>query len=146
MGYYFKTGHVAVDQIMNRALNRLDLTAAQSHIIGYLSHTEGAPCAREVETFFQLSHSTVSGLLSRMEAQGFIAIRPDSEDRRVKRIYLLEKGLSCAKQIESSIQQTESQALQGFTPVEKEIFLDLLLRATDNLNREAQSNHSQREE
>lgn len=131
---------------MNHALNELDLTSAQGHIMGYLIHAKGAPCARDLESFFQLSHPTVSGLLSRMEAKGFIEIRPDPDDRRVKRIYPLERGMSCAKRIGESIQDIECHMVQGFTEEEQALFVDLLRRAAENLNQKVQSIHSQREE
>lgn len=131
---------------MNRELNELDLTSSQGHIIGFLTHSAEAPCARDLERFFRLSHPTVSGLLGRMEAKGFVEIRPDPDDRRVKRIYPLERGMSCAKRIDESIQDIESQLIQGFTPEEQAQFLDLLQRAVENLTQKAQTFHTQREE
>lgn len=124
---------------MNRELNELGLTSAQGHVMGYLTHSSEAPCARDLEGFFQLSHPTVSGLLSRMEAKGFIEIRPDPDDRRVKRIYPLEKGMSCSKRIDECVQDIEAQLVYGFSDEEKVVFLDLLQRAADNLNQKVQA-------
>lgn len=146
MGHYFKVLRVLSDQTMNRTLNELDLTHAQGQIIGYLSHTNGVPCARDLEAEFGLSHPTVSGLLSRMEAKGFISVRPDAKDRRVKRIYLEEKGASCSKQIHSFIQENDRRMLQGFTAQEEELFRMFLQRAVNNLSEFAQIKCPKREE
>lgn len=128
---------------MNRELTQLELTSAQSHIIGYLSHRTEPPCARDLEDFFNLSHPTVSGLLSRMEAKAFIELRPDPQDRRVKRIYLQEKGLACSKRIEELINENEKLIVRGFTPGEEKQFHDFLRRAAENLGSKAHESQPQ---
>lgn len=134
MGYFFKTLVLSLEGRMNRQLQELDLTSAQGHIIGYLAHSERPPCARDLEQFFTLSHPTVSGLLSRMEAKGFVAVTPDPDDRRVKRIRLLEKGMACSRRIEASVKDNEETIVQGFTQEERVLFADFLQRAIRNLN------------
>lgn len=134
MGYFFKTLVLSLEGRMNRQLQELDLTSAQGHIIGYLAHSERPPCARDLEQFFTLSHPTVSGLLSRMEAKGFVAVTPDPDDRRVKRIRLLEKGMACSRRIEASVKDNEETIVQGFTQEERALFADFLQRAIRNLN------------
>lgn len=145
-GHYFKTLHFIMEQIMNRQMEELDLTASQGHIIGFLGHRPEAPCARDMEVFFDLSHATVSGLLSRMEAKGFVEIRPDEKDRRVKRIYLLEKGRACSERIEECVRDNETRMVEGFTPQEQELFRDFLQRVTLNLSQKDQKNSNHREE
>lgn len=137
LGRYFKILGGLIEHSMNRRLQELDLTSAQGHIIGFLTCSSEAPCARDIESYFGLSHPTVSGLLSRMEAKGFIEVRSDEKDRRVKRIYLLEKGLSCSKQIGSCVMENECLMTKGFTPEETALFRVFLQRSIDNL-----SNHS----
>lgn len=139
MGRYFKVMQIRMEHDLNRKLQELDLTSAQGHIIGYLTHAKEQPCARDLEQFFGLSHPTVSGLISRMEVKGFIEVRPDTLDRRVKRLFLLEKGMSCSRQIQQCIEENERQMLQGFTPEEAELFRGLLCRAVKNMCPEAES-------
>lgn len=146
MGHYFKVMQIRMEHAMNRRLQELDLTSAQGHIIGYLTHAKEPPCARDIEKFFGLSHPTVSGLLSRMEAKGFVEIRPDEKDKRVKRIFLLEKGMACSRQIQQCIEEIDRQMIHGFTEEEKELFQSLLRRAVDNMKIDAESSHPQRKE
>jgi DNA-binding MarR family transcriptional regulator len=131
---------------MNQQLQALDLTASQGKIIGYLTHAKEPPCARDLEEFFRLSHPTVSGLLSRMEAKGFVEIRPDERDKRIKRIYLLEKGCACSRQIAQSIQENDDRMFRGFSEEEAEQFLRLLRRAIDNMSDDAVPTPQKREE
>ena len=118
---------------MNRKLQELELTSAQGHTIGFLRRSKEPPCARDMETVYGLSHATVSGILSRMESKGFIEQRPDPKDRRVKRIYLLEKGTACSESIWRHIEESERIMAQGFSPEELEQFRTYLRRAISNL-------------
>ncbi len=133
-GHYFRMLHNATDQAMTNALASMDLTAAQGHIMGYLSHRETAPCSRDIEEALHLSHPTVSGLLSRLEKKGFIEQRPDISDRRCKRIYILPKGLELNETMHRTIRTTEEALVQGFTEEEKAQFGAFLIRAIQNLD------------
>ena len=125
--------HWCTDQSMSNALESMELTAAQGHIMGYLAHREQPPCPRDIEAEFQLSHPTVSGILSRMEQKGFIELRTDPEDRRCKRIYVLEKGRQCHALMHQTIQENEQRIVSGFTPEEQELFGQFLQRSITNM-------------
>ncbi len=135
-GHLARILHAAADQRITAALAQMDLTAAQGHILGYLGHRTAPPCPKDLEQAFQLSHPTVSGLLSRLEKKGFIALDADSADRRCKRIHLLPRGEQCNQQIRRVIGQFEAQIVQGFSPEEKQQLTQLLTRAIENIKEE----------
>ena len=132
-GHRLRILHWCTDQAMTNALAQMDLTAAQGHILGFLARRDIPPCARDIEDFFHLSHPTVSGLLSRLEKKGFIEFRPDPEDRRCKRIYLLPKGAQSHENIRTTIRSNEEQLVRGFTAEEQMLFSDFLNRAIENM-------------
>ena len=125
--------HWCTDQTMTAELEKMELTAAQGHIMGYLAHAEDPPCPRDIENEFHLSHPTVSGLLSRLEQKGFIELRIDDNDRRSKRIYVLPKGAECHDRMHRVIESNECRMVEGFTEAEKEQFTRLLTRAIRNM-------------
>lgn len=131
---------------MNREMSDYGLTPSQARIVGFLIMRETPACARDVEEFFDLSHPTVSGILSRMEAKGFIEMRPDETDRRIKRIYPLDKCFACHDRIHACIEDNERQMVVGFSEEEEALFKSFLQRAIDNLGQKAQHNPTQREE
>ena len=133
-GYYIRVLENCTQQAMNNALASMDLTAAQGHIMAYITHREEPPCPRDIEERFQLSHPTVSGILSRLEQKGFIEMRPDQHDRRCKRIYVLQKGLQLNETMHQTIHATEEKMVHDFTQEEKEQFQVLLKRAIHNLD------------
>lgn len=132
-GHYARILHWCTDQAMTDALSKMDLTASQGQIIGYLAWQKSPPCSRDIEDAFQLSHPTVSGLLARLAKKDFIEFRPDPDDRRCKRIWLLPKGQACHEAIRQTIEGIEAQLVQNFTDAEKEQFSDLLRRAIRNM-------------
>ena len=132
-GYLIRVLENCMGQAMNNALASMDLTAAQGHIMGFVTHRKTPPCAKDIEEAFQLSHPTVSGILSRLEQKGFIEMRPDEFDRRCKRIYVLQKGMELDETMHQTIRNTEEALVQSFTEEEKAQFAALLQRAIDNL-------------
>ena len=132
-GHLLRILYWCTDQTMTAALEEMELTAAQGHIMAYLAHQSQPPCPRDVEKEFQLSHPTVSGILSRMEQKGFIALRTDPDDRRCKRIYILPKGAQCHDVMHNTIVRNEKRIVEGFTPEEQEQFSALLQRAITNM-------------
>lgn len=132
-GHLLRLLYCSTSQIMNNALCEMDLTSAQGHIMGFLAHRTEAPCPRDVEEQFGLSHPTVSGLLARLEKKAFIALQPDPKDRRCKRIYIQARGRECDKRLYSTIMQNEARIVQGFTEDEKVQFAELLTRAARNM-------------
>ena len=142
-GHLARILHWCTDQAITRALEEMDLTSAQGHIMGFLAHRKSPPCPKDIEEAFHLSHPTVSGLLSRMEKKGFVELRPDENDRRCKRIYVLPKGIECQQQIHQSILKIEQQLVSGFTPEEKQLFGDLLDRAIANMGCCSHPNHKE---
>ena len=111
----------------------MDLTAAQGQIIGFLSFRKDPPCSRDIEEAFQLSHPTVSGILTRLEKKEFIELYPDPADRRCKRIRVLPKGELCRETMDRTIRDLEHQIVKDFAPQEQELFHSLLLRAIENM-------------
>ncbi len=140
MNTYFgclsRTLHAYTDQAMTEALEEMELTGAQGHIISYLSHCKEAPCPKDIEKHFELSHPTVSGLLTRLEKKGFVALRTDASDRRCKRIYLLDKGQQCHQTIHHHIDHMEEIIAKDFTEEEKQQLTSLLRRAIKNIKEE----------
>ena len=132
-GNYIRILHGCTDQIMSTTVARMELTPVQSRVMGFLAHRPEPPCAKDVEEAFQLSHPTVSGILSRLEKKDFVEFRPDPADRRCKRIYVLEKGWEHIDQIHRVIRENEERIVSGFTEEEKEQFASLLERAILNM-------------
>lgn len=132
-GHQARILHWCTDQAITRALEEMDLTSSQGHIMGFLAMRNEPPCPKDIEEKFHLSHPTVSGLLSRLEKKGFIELRPDAHDRRCKRIYVLPKGKECHDRMHQCIVSIEKQLVSGFSEAEQQQFEAFLDRAISNM-------------
>ena len=135
-GRMFRSLDCALGHAMDQALSSMELTFSQGHIMGYLSHCETPPCAKDIEDRFHLSHPTVSGLLARLEKKEFIALCPDPEDRRRKLVYILPKGQQCNETMAAMIRRGDEKLLAGFSEEEEAQFRQYLHRAMRNLSPE----------
>ena len=133
------------EQTLTAAMEEMELTAAQGHLMGYLIHSREPRCPRDVEKAFHLSHPTVSGLLSRLEQKGFVELRTDPEDRRVKRIYLLPKAWQLDERISRTLEENERKMTDGFTQQEREAFAALLQRAIHSMGGDLRCQHGKEE-
>ena len=132
-GHLVKILHCCTDQAITEALEKMELTAAQGRVMGYLSHCPEPPCPKDVEEAFHLSHPTVSGLLARLEKKEFLELYPDPDDHRCKRIRILPKGMRSHETMHRTIMDMERRMVKDFTPEEEAAFHELLTRAIANM-------------
>jgi len=66
------------------------LTVPQMNALEELAKADGASL-KELSARMKLSHSTVSGIVDRLQRRGFVERIPDFKDRRYSRIFLSEK-------------------------------------------------------
>ena len=110
-------------QRVDQQFQEMELTAMQSYVLRYLHDRAG-----------EVVYPTVSGLLARLEAKGFIVCTPDPDDRRCKRVSATEKAEQCHLRIRDTFHALEQETLQNFSPEEVQTLLRLLDRAIENLS------------
>ena len=110
----------------------LDLTRAQYRAMAYLSfHGEMNQAA--LADLMEVAPISAGRLLDRMEEGGWIARRPNPDDRRERMVRLTKKAdlaLDAARDVGDVV---TAQALGGFSETEIEQFLEFLQRARGNL-------------
>lgn len=126
--------HTAMDQQINASVNDMELTSAQLFVLHFIiRNREREIFQRDIEDHFELSHATVSGLIARLEAKGFLLSVPSERDKRYKRLYATEKALCCDQQMGKNIEQTEQLILRGFSAEETQQLHQYLERISCNL-------------
>ena len=79
---------------------------------------------------------TVTRMLKRMEACGFVERQQDPVDARSFRVYLTERGRALEGPVARYWEEVEEKTIAGMTPEEKTLFRQLLLRVRENLKEE----------
>ena len=137
LGGFIRSISNAMTQQMRQNSERLGLTSSQGmflhHIWFYQEIFKRPIHARDLEEFFDIKHSTVSGILQRMEAAGFVGLRSNEADRRCKSIYLTPKALEIHAQTEAHIRDSEATLVQNMTETDIGEFRRLLQIAATNL-------------
>lgn len=89
IGAKIKFIHLAFENRFNQNLQELNLTSSQMHLLVYLDRCENAGKKinqRMIEKHLHLSNPTVTGLLQRLEAKGFVSRKVSDTDGRNKEI------------------------------------------------------------
>jgi DNA-binding MarR family transcriptional regulator len=105
-------------------LARSGLTAAQVSVISLLG-TQGATTLGELSRELELSHSTVSGIIDRLQAKGLVDRRTSQNDRRYVEISLAKHIASQAPSLadDGPIGRLEAM-LRTASPDERQIIKD----------------------
>lgn len=137
VGMYVRILSQTIRQAMDRKFTALDLTGQQSFVLRYLSeHPDEAVYAKDIEKRFGLTHPTVSGILQRLEAKGFLVFEENAPDRRCKRLRMTAKAEECQKEVARHIQTIEQTMVTGMTQEEIQTLHRLLEQAYNNLSEE----------
>jgi DNA-binding MarR family transcriptional regulator len=130
---------VAVVQLIKRVMSRIkqevgnhfkemNLTGPQGILMGTLAH-HGEMKVSELSEKLELSNSTVSGILDRLENQGFIERTRSKKDRRVVYIKVTDEFRKQSKKQFDEVNRLVEQMMDKATPEE----LDTVLKGMETL-------------
>ena len=123
------------ERLHTEKAGNIGLTPTQLFVLHYISRHQGENiCHKDIEKQFELTHATVSGIISRLEAKGFIICRADESDRRYRNIVITEKAKCCENEMKNHIDLYEEQLVKGFSQDEKQLLVDFILRLLSNLD------------
>ncbi len=75
-----------------------------------------------------LAFSTTTDLVDRMEKVGLVKREKDKQDKRVVRLYVLDKGKEIIKEVIQQRQQYLGEVLQSFTDEQTDQLIELLTK------------------
>lgn len=121
------------EAVFNERVGALRITAPQCQLLMYLDSRDGEPVSqRELEQHLGVSHTTVKGLLQRLEEKGYVRTAFDSEDGRVKHAYLTDEFQRMKAQTEGALRAFENQLVSGFSDAELKQLQSMLERIYHN--------------
>ena len=128
-GTLLKQIHDIMEKNANNILREQELTISQSGVLVLLDEKEGKTASfKELEKDFGVSQPTMVGILNRLVQKDFVEILTDSEDKRIKKAHLTQKGADKCKEGYKHMNSAEEQLLKSLTGDEKKEFNRLLLK------------------
>lgn len=104
------------------------------HLVMTLSHEDGLT-QLELAHRTHLSTPTISVTAKRLETQGYVRRVPDENDMRALRVYLTDRGRELVEASHAASEAADDILMQGITPEESRLLLELLGRMRDNMER-----------
>ncbi len=106
---------------------RAELTGPQLTVVKMLE-TVGELSLSDLSDRIRAQNSTVTGIIDRMEREGLVVRARSTEDKRVVRIRLTEKGERIAREIPVEPMEIFRNALAGLTAAETRDLLRILTK------------------
>lgn len=132
VGYLIKSINDKLKVRADTELKKYHLTMSQSRVLVYLRSQGGQATQKEIETFLDVAHPTVVGLVSRMEQNGYVTCWP-CEDGRNKYVKLTPHAEAIDKDMQENMHANEEMLLAPLSPEEREQLRDLLLTVAEHL-------------
>ena len=125
--------HYKVETAITAQLSKTDLTAAQSHVLMCIMDG-GDIYSSDIHRRLHISRSSVSGLIKKLRANGYITYESDGEcsDERHKRICVTDKAWEHKAEIDRCMKNIENTAFEGFSDDELDTLSRLLAKMAEN--------------
>ena len=132
VGYLIKRINDKLAARADAELKQFNLTMSQCRVFLYLSSRGGQATQKEIETFLDVAHPTVVGLVSRMEQSGYVTCWP-CEDGRNKNVKLTVQAEALDKDLQRNRLESEQMLLSPLSPEEREQLRKLLITVAEHL-------------
>ena len=133
VGPLFKVIHERMQAAADADLKERGLTFAQSQVIVCLAEHGNRALQKEIETSLGVSHPTVSGLVSRLEKNGFVRTWIDDSDRRNKVVELTDKARETGDELHATMHERDRSLLTGLDEHEQAELIRMLKQVYANV-------------
>ena len=136
IGFQIYMLNCALKARKNRDFEDLDLTSSQADVLNYVWHNEknGQLIQQvDIERRFSLSNPTVTGLIQRLEAKGFVTREVSEKDKRCKYLHTTEQTEKIYAFAQQKRSEMQNLLMLEFSEDEKEEFSRLLGKALNNI-------------
>lgn len=124
----------AVRKAFERRVSRHGLSSAQWRMLVTVTKCAEATTQARLADLLEIEPISVSRLVDRMEASGWVERRPDPLDRRAKLILPTDRARAVHAEIRAMADEVYGEALAGLQPQERTALLAGLSQVISNLN------------
>ena len=141
IGYVLSDVARLMRTVFDRRVRDIGLTRAQWLVLTRLYRRPGAS-QTELAVMLEIDRASAGRMLDRMEKNGWVERRADSEDRRINRLYLTDDARRAHKAMWAIAEATVDDALAPLSERERDQFTRLAARVKAQLQNLAGSNGS----
>ena len=114
----------------------MKISMANGYILSFLHENRNRDVfQKDFEDAFGITRSTASKVCSLMETKGLIQRQPVSDDARLKKITLTDRGEAMRREMIEGRKRMEAKLTAGFSSEELQTLRDYLRRMKENMKR-----------
>ncbi len=134
-----------VSMAQNRLLGRLRsalaaagirVTPAQSAILFLLKQADGRTMS-ELGRALSIENATITGLVDRLERDGFVRRSRSASDRRATKVSITPEGVAAASRARDVVKRVNESIKAGFSEAEVDAFRRILLKIVERAGEES---------
>lgn len=115
IGHLFKAINEKMRTRFDNQLKDNNLTFSQCQVLFFISCNGGEVTQKQIESFLDVSHPTVVGLIARLEKNGYISCHTDESNKRNKIVCQTEKAAGFSGEMFRSRLEGEEKMLNGLS-------------------------------
>jgi len=135
IGKYISSISKYIHRYINKRADNYNLNTHQLHILQILYNNEGISQNGLVERV-RTNKISISKSLDGLLEEGYIEKRKNEKDKRIKNIYLTEKGHRIRTQIKNILKDVTEVLTNNFSKEEDIVIRKLLKKMSDNIYEE----------
>jgi MarR family transcriptional regulator, transcriptional regulator for hemolysin len=132
IGYVLSDVARLIRTVFDRRVRDIGLTRAQWLVLTRLYRRPGAS-QTELADMLEIDRASAGRMIDRMQKNGWVERRADSEDRRINRLYLTDDARRAHKDMWAVAEATVDDALAPLSVAEREQFTRLAARVKGQL-------------
>ncbi|MCF7939993.1 MAG: MarR family transcriptional regulator [Spirochaetia bacterium] len=125
VNFLLTKAQLAVNQEFKLMLADYEITPVQCGVLNCLYKQDGQGL-KALSDELSVNASTMTGIIDRMEAKGFIERRADPQDRRAQSVFLTQRGFEVEDIATRITLEANEKVLGEFSPEEEEVLKKLL--------------------
>ena len=119
-----------------RISEKYDFRLAELDILARIAGKKQGDTARDIIQCNRVSKAHISKCLDNLSAKGFIIIRADEKDHRLRRVELTEKARKAAREQIEVYNRCKAMLFEGVTEEEKTVMTRVMAKMLANIDRE----------
>ncbi len=123
-----------LDTVITRELSIEKITASQCRALSYLlTHDGEAVSQKDIASYLGVSHTTIKGIVQRLECKGLVRTASNQADKRVKNVFPTDELRRIHGEVAVFVTEVEDTLLKGIPEAERELLKEQLKRMYGNI-------------